>query len=78
MGRAVVDISTLDLLLRDEVDKLGSVAAFTVAVWRHEPDESGANWDARIRPISGNAGLDPRLKDVVLTLRAVFSLNGDD
>ena len=78
MGRAVVDMNTLDQLIRDELAKVESVSDFGVALWRQEPDESGANWNAYLRRCQAKGSSDTRWWDVVPKLRAAFSLDGED
>jgi hypothetical protein len=77
MARAVVDMNTLDQLVRDELDKLEGGKDFGVAaLWRQDPDETGANWDAVVRQFPGNASGRQR-PDVVARLRASFSLDDE-
>jgi hypothetical protein len=75
--RKVVDINTLDQLMRDELDKGDGAQAFGVALWRHKPDETGANWNASVKRIGDTRALDPKLRDVLPKLRANFSLDGE-
>ena len=78
MARAVVDINTLDQLVRDELDKLEGGKDFGVAaLWRQDPDESGANWNAVVRQFPGNASPDTERPDLVAKLRASFSLDDE-
>lgn len=77
MERQVVDINTLDQLVRDELDKVEGARAYGVTLWRHKPDETGANWNASVKCIGDNRSLDPKLRDVLPKLRATFSLDGE-
>jgi hypothetical protein len=77
MTRAVVDLDTLDQLIRDELAKVERASDFGFAVWRQEPDESGANWNAYLRRCRGNDSADTRWWDVVPRLRAAYSLNDE-
>ena len=74
MKRAVVDINTLDELVRDELDKVESSKDFGVALWRQPLDESGANWNAHITRVQSNGSSKTAWWDVVPNLRAAFSL----
>jgi hypothetical protein len=77
MARAVVDMNTLDQLVRGELDKLEGGKDFGVAaLWRQDPDETGANWDAVVRQFPDNASGGQR-PDIVARLRASFSLDDE-
>jgi hypothetical protein len=71
--RAVVDINTLDELMRDELGKVENAVDFSFALWRQDVDDSGANWNAYLRRIRGNSA-DTRWWEVVPKLRTVVSL----
>jgi hypothetical protein len=73
VARAEVDIAALDDLLRDALGKLDNAADFSFALWRQAPDSSGANWDATVRRIRGNAA-DTRWWEVVPKLRTGVNL----
>jgi hypothetical protein len=73
MARAIVDIGTLDQLLHEELGSFESAEHFSSALWRQDPNGTGANWNARISRIRGNAA-DTRWWDVVPKLRETFSL----
>ena len=75
MERKVVDINTLDQLVRDELAKGEAAQEFGVALWRQEPDETGANWNASVKRIGDRRALTPQLREVVPRLRASFSLD---
>lgn len=72
----VVDINTLDQLVRSELDKVEGARNFGVALWRHKPHETGVNWNACVKSVGDNRALDSRLRDVLPYLRATFSLDG--
>ena len=74
--RRIVDLNTLDQLVRDELNKVEGARPFGVALWRHEPDVTGANWDGCIKSIGNNDASDPKWNDVLPKLRANFSLDG--
>jgi hypothetical protein len=60
-----VNISELDQLVRDELDRVESAKDFGVALWRQELDENGANWDAHIKRLRGNGSSDGTWRNVV-------------
>jgi len=72
----VVDINTLDQLVRDELEKVGGARDFGLALWRHKPHETGVNWNACVKSLGDNRALDSRLREVLPNLRATFSLDG--
>ncbi len=78
MDRAVVDLNTLDQLVRDELDKIESSKVFGVALWRQDADDSGANWNAFVTRLAGTGSSDTRWWNVVPKLRAAFSLTDSD
>ncbi len=73
MARAAVDISTLYQLIRDDLDKVDKAADFSFGIWRHDPDDTGANWNASIRRIRGDAS-DTKWQAVLPKLRTAFNL----
>jgi hypothetical protein len=73
MARAAVDISTLYQRIRDDLDKVDKAADFSFGIWRHDPDDIGANWNAAIRRIRGDAA-DTKWQEVLPKLRTAFSL----
>jgi hypothetical protein len=77
MARVVVDMNTLDQLVRDELDKTERAKDFGVTLWREAPDGTGANWNAIIKRLPGNGSFDRTGSDVVARLRASFSLDGE-
>lgn len=72
----VVDINTLDQLVRGELDKVEGARNFGVALWRHKAHGTGVNWNACIKSTGDNRALDSRLREVLPNLRATFSLDG--
>jgi hypothetical protein len=66
MARAAVNISTLYQLIRDDLDKIDKAADFSFGIWRHDPDDIGANWNAAIRRIRGDAS-DTKWQEVGLS-----------
>ena len=78
MQRKIVDINTLDELVRDELNKVESAAAFGISLWRHKLDETGANWNGSVRRIGDTRSLGPTLTEILPKLRATFSLDGRD
>lgn len=77
MAHSIVDINTLDQLLRDELDKLESATHFSLALWRKPPNGNGANWDAKVRRIQGNAA-NTAWWDVVPRLRRIYALRDEE
>jgi hypothetical protein len=75
--RVVVNISELDQLVRDELDRVESAKDFGVALWRQKLDESGANWDAHIKRLRGTGSSDGTWRSVVPKLRAAFNLDDE-
>ena len=55
MARSLIDIGSLDLRVQEEVAEHGSMKDFSLALWRQDPDSTGCNWNARIRPTRANA-----------------------
>jgi hypothetical protein len=74
MERALIDIGSLDLRVQEQVARHGSLKDFSLALWRHEPDSTGCNWNARIRRTHGSNG-DPRWREVLGEMRQRFNLN---
>jgi hypothetical protein len=72
----IVDIKTLDQLVRGELDKVEGARNFSVALWPHKAHETGVNWNACVKSIGDNRALDLRLREVLPNLRASFSLDG--
>lgn len=72
----VVDINTLDQLVRGELDKVEGARNFGVALWPHKPHETGVNWNACVKSVGDNRALDSRLREVLPNLRASYSLDG--
>ena len=77
MDRAIVDLNTLDQLVRDELDKIESSKVFGVALWRQDADDTGANWNAFVTRLAASGSSDNRWCNVVPKLRAAFSLTDD-
>jgi hypothetical protein len=80
MTRALIDISSLDVRVQEQVAKHGDLKDFHVALWRQDPDASGCNWNARIERVSGSANHpdsanDSSWWDVVPQMRERFNLN---
>jgi hypothetical protein len=80
MTRALIDISSLDVRVQEQVAKHGDLKDFHVALWRQDPDASGCNWNARIERVSGGANHpdsanDSSWWDVVPHMRERFNLN---
>ena len=71
----VVDINTLDQLVRGELEKVEGARNFGLALWRHKPHETGINWNACVKSIGDNRALDSRLREVLPNLRTTFSLD---
>ena len=71
----VVDINTLDQLVRGELEKVEGARNFGLALWRHRPHETGINWNACVKSIGDNRALDSRLREVLPNLRTTFSLD---
>ena len=78
MERVVVNISELDQLVRDELDRVESAKDFGVALWRQKQDENGANWDAHIKRLRGTGSSDGTWRNVVPKLRAAFNLDDEN
>ncbi len=72
----VVDINTLDQLVRGELEKVEGARNVGLALWRHKPHETGINWNACVKSIGDNRALDSRLREVLPNLRATFRLDG--
>ena len=77
MTRAVVDLDTLDQLIHDELAKVEPASEVGFAVWRQEPDESGASWNAYLRRCRGKDSADTRWWDVLPRLGAAYGLNDE-
>jgi hypothetical protein len=86
MTRALIDISSLDVRVQEQVAKHGDLKNFHVALWRQDPDASGCNWNARIERVGGGANQnhpdsdpdsanDSSWWDVVPQMRERFNLN---
>lgn len=73
MARAAVDISTLYQLIRDDLDKVDKAVDFSFGIWRHDPDDIGANWNAAIRRIRGRR-IGYEMAGSIAELRTAFSL----
>ena len=77
MERSLLDISTLDSRVQEEIAKYGTIKEFQVVLWRQEPDTTGCNWNARIEYIGRKRAADPRdltWWDVVPQMRERFNL----
>lgn len=74
MKRVLLDMNTLDQVLREDLERVDSAETFHVALWRHEPDASGANWDAYVTRFHDNRPSNIAWWDVVPRLRSVYSL----
>ena len=72
----IVDINTLDQLVRRELETIEGAHNVGLALWRHKPHETGINWNACVKSIGDNRALDLRLRQVLPDLRATFSLDG--
>jgi hypothetical protein len=75
--RSLLDISTLDSRVQEEIAKYGTIKEFQVVLWRQEPDTTGCNWNARIEYIGRKRAADSRdltWWDVVPLLRERFNL----
>jgi hypothetical protein len=75
MARSLIDISSLDVQVQEQVAKHGSVKDFHVALWRQDPDESGCNWNAHIERMRGGSSSDLSWWEVVPEMRERFNLN---
>lgn len=73
MARSLIDIVTLDLQMEEQLAKHASLKDFKLVVWRHEPDTTGCNWNARIERLRGDAS-DCSWWGVVPTMRKRFNL----
>jgi hypothetical protein len=73
--RSLIDISSLDMRVQEQVAKHGSVKDFLVALWRQDPDETGCNWNARIERIRGGSPGDLLWWGVIPAMRERFNLN---
>ena len=77
MKRSLLDISTLDSRVQEEIAKYGTIKEFQVVLWRQEPDTTGCNWNARIEYIGRKRAADARdltWWDVVPQMRERFNL----
>jgi hypothetical protein len=74
MKRSLLDISSLDLRVQEEVAKYGNIKEFHIVLWRQEPDATGSNWNARIGRISGTNLSKFSWWDVVPQMRECFNL----
>ena len=75
MARTRIDIVALDLRLKEELAKHGSVKDFHVMLWRCRPDATGCNWNARIERVRGrNSSDSKRWWVVVPQMRERFNL----
>ena len=77
MERSLLDISTLDSRVQEEIAKYGTIKEFQVVLWRQEPDTTGCNWNARIEYIGRKRAADSRdltWWDVVPQMRERFNL----
>ena len=77
MKRSLLDISTLDSRVQEEIAKYGTIKEFQVVLWRQEPDTTGCNWNARIEYIGRKRAADSRdltWWDVVPQMRERFNL----
>ena len=77
MERSLLDISTLDSRVQEEIAKYGTIKEFQVVLWRQEPDTTGCNWNARIEYIGRKRAADSRDMtwwDVVPQMRERFNL----
>ena len=77
MGRVAIDMVTLDRQLEEELAKHASLKDFKVVLWRHDPDATGCNWNARIEYIGRKRAADARdltWWDVVPQMRERFNL----
>jgi hypothetical protein len=75
--RSLLDISTLDSRVQEEIAKYGTIKEFQVVLWRQEPDTTGCNWNARIEYIGRKRAADSRDMtwwDVVPQMRERFNL----
>jgi hypothetical protein len=75
--RSLLDISTLDSRVQEEIAKYGTIKEFQVVLWRQEPDTTGCNWNARIEYIGRKRAADSRdlaWWDVVPQMRERFNL----
>jgi hypothetical protein len=74
-SRTQIDIVTLELRLKEEVAKHGSIRDFHVMLWRCNPDATGCNWNARIERVRGRNSSDAKSWwDVVPQMRVRFNL----
>jgi hypothetical protein len=76
--RSLLDISTLDSRVQEEIAKYGTIKEFQVVLWRQEPDTTGCNWNARIEYIGRKRAADSRdltWWDVVPQMRERFNLS---
>lgn len=48
MARSLIAITELDSLIEQQLLKYGSLKDFHITLWRHDPDLSGCNWNARV------------------------------
>ena len=77
MERSLLDISTLDSRVQEEIAKYGTIKEFQVVLWRQEPDTTGCNWNALIEYIGRKRAADSRdltWWDVVPQMRERFNL----
>lgn len=74
VARSLIDITTLDLHLQEQVANYGSIEDFHIMLWRQEPDGAGCNWNAHIRCIRGSGLGDSSWWDVVPKMRERFNL----
>jgi hypothetical protein len=74
-ARSLIDIGSLDVWVQEEVAEHASMKDFSLTLWRQDPDSTGCNWNARIRPTRANATGDSHWRDVVPEMRRRFNLN---
>jgi hypothetical protein len=74
MSRTLLDIDELDSRVQDEIAEHGSIKDFHIVLWRHEPDVTGSNWNARIERTGADQST-PSWWDVVPKMRERFNLS---
>ena len=74
MARSRIDIVMLDLRLEEELAKYADIKELKVVLWRHAPDATGCNWNARIDRVRGNSSNDSSWWEVVPQMRKQFNL----
>jgi hypothetical protein len=72
--RSIIDIGALDLAVQERLLSFGSLKDFHIALWRHEPDASGCNWNGSIGRANGGVSEGLSLDLIIPQLRNAFNV----